>query len=131
MAHDKYTIEQVEEALKETLGAITLAAERLGASYNTVARYVAKSPTLQALISHYRERRIDNAELALEKAIGNGEPWAVALTLKTLGRNRGYVERVEQEVSGEIKTNLTPEQIAQKVAGLIALAQKRKNENDV
>jgi hypothetical protein len=27
-----------------------------------------------------------------------GEPWAVALTLKTLGKQRGYVER--QEVTG-------------------------------
>ena len=28
----------------------------------------------------------------------NGEPWAVAMVLKTIGKHRGYVER--QEVTG-------------------------------
>jgi hypothetical protein len=28
-------------------------------------------------------------------AILNGEPWAIALALKTLGKSRGYVERAE------------------------------------
>jgi hypothetical protein len=28
----------------------------------------------------------------------NGEPWAVAMVLKTIGKSRGYVER--QEVTG-------------------------------
>ena len=94
-AYRKYTNAEVEAALRQTLGAITLAAEQLGASHNTVSRYVERSPKLQALISHYRERRVDKAELKLEQAISNGEPWAIALTLRTLGRNRGYVERQE------------------------------------
>ena len=28
----------------------------------------------------------------------NGEPWAIQMTLKTIGKSRGYVER--QEVTG-------------------------------
>lgn len=94
-APKKYTVAQIEEALRQTMGAITLAAERLGASYNTVRRYVDRSPNLQKLIEHYRERRVDKAELKLEQALTNGEPWAISLVLKTLGRNRGYVERKE------------------------------------
>lgn len=102
-APEKYTVAQIEAELKKTLGAISLTAENMGASYNTIQRYVDKSPKLQNLIAHYRERKVDKAELALEKAIGNGEPWAVSLTLKTLGKHRGYVERVEQDLNPDGK----------------------------
>lgn len=91
----KYKISQIEEALHATHGAITLAADLLGSSYNTIRAYVDRSPTLQDILAHYREGRVDKAELKLEQAIQNGEPWAISLTLRTLGRNRGYVERQE------------------------------------
>lgn len=42
----------------------------------------------------------DNAESALNRAVINGEAWAVCFTLKTQAKDRGYVERVQQEVSG-------------------------------
>lgn len=38
---------------------------------------------------------VDKSELALESAIGAKEAWAVCFTLKTLGKDRGYVERTE------------------------------------
>lgn len=115
-APQKYTIAEIEAALRKTLGAITLASEQLGASYNTIKRYVDKSPTLQSLIAHYRERRVDKAELKLEEAIGNGEPWAIALTLKTLGKKRGYVERIEQDLNPDnkpviIKVGIDPDKL--------------------
>lgn len=104
-APEKLTIKQIEAELKITHGAITLAAENLGVVYNTVRRYVDKSPTLQDLIIHYREMKVDKAELKLEQAIQNGEPWAIALTVKTLGKRRGYIER--QEITGKDGDALT------------------------
>lgn len=98
----KYTVAQIEKELHETHGAITLAAENLGAAYNTVRRYVNRSPTLQKLIEHYKERKVDRAELKLEQAIEDGQPWAISLVLKTLGKDRGYVGRLEQQVSGNV-----------------------------
>jgi len=38
---------------------------------------------------------LDATEEKLVAAIDNGEPWAIALVLKTLGKERGYVERQE------------------------------------
>ena len=38
--------------------------------------------------------------MSLRRAIVGGEGWAVALTLKTLGKDDGYVERVQNEVTG-------------------------------
>ena len=42
-----------------------------------------------------REELVDIAEIRLRVAINNGEPWAIALVLKTMGKNRGYTERHE------------------------------------
>lgn len=106
-APEKYTVPQMEAALRQTRGLLTLAAERLGASYNTVKRYVDRSPTLQAVVEESRERRVDMAELKLDEMIKNGEPWAVQMTLRTLGRSRGYVERQEHEVTGKDGKDLT------------------------
>lgn len=97
-APKKYTVDQIEVELRKVHGAITLAAENMGASHNTIRRYIERSAHLRQVLAHYRERKVDTAELKLEAAISNGEPWAIALTLKTLGRNRGYVER--QELTG-------------------------------
>jgi hypothetical protein len=43
---------------------------------------------------------IDAGESALYRATLNGEAWAVQFLLKTLGKSRGYVERVEQRSGG-------------------------------
>ena len=92
---EKYTVDQMALALRNTLGCPYIAAERLGCTYNTVKRYVDKSPKLQRLIAHYRQRRADKAELKLEQALDRGEPWAILFVLRTQGRDRGYVERTE------------------------------------
>jgi len=42
----------------------------------------------------------DNAESALNRAVINGEAWAVCFTLKTQGKDRGYIERTQQEITG-------------------------------
>jgi len=93
------TVEACADALRERRGHITLAADKLGVKYETLRKRVDRSPTLQAIISEFQTRRVDNAELALDAAVLRGEPWAVALVLKTLGKGRGYVER--QEVTGK------------------------------
>ena len=48
---------------------------------------------------------VDLAEQKLWESIQHGEPWGITLCLKTLGKDRGYVER--QEVSGQAGTPLT------------------------
>lgn len=91
----KYTVDQMALALRDTLGCPYIAADRVGCSYNTIKRYIDNSPKLQRIIAHYRQRRVDKAELKLEQAIDRGEPWAISMALRTLGRDRGYAERTE------------------------------------
>ena len=93
----KLTVEQCAAALHETAGTMAVAAELLGVNYKTVKRKVDTSERLQSIVAGYRERRVDKAELKLEEAIQNGEAWAIALTVKTLGKSRGYSTGVTVE----------------------------------
>lgn len=99
---DRYTAADIITALRETKGLVSYAAQRLGCSVQTVYNYIERYPTVQAAVNEQREGIIDLAEGKLFAAISRGEPWAVAMMLKTLGKKRGYVERTEQEHLGKI-----------------------------
>jgi len=90
----------IEAALMETFGNVALSARRLGVSREYLSRTITKTPALKMILNSAREERVDHAESALSRAVINGEAWAVCFTLKTLGKSRGYVERVQQEISG-------------------------------
>ena len=92
---ERYTAEQVIAALEGTKGMVTLAARKLGCHPATVRNYIARHPTVAQAHKEQREGFLDMAELALQKAVQNGEGWAVAFALKTIGRSRGYVEKIE------------------------------------
>ena len=98
MATDKYTTEQVIDALRKTRGLISLAATALGCEPQTVRSYVKRYPTVATALREERERMTDIAEASLYQQIKDGQGWAVCFYLKTIGKERGYVER--QEVSG-------------------------------
>lgn len=72
------------------------AARALKCSSRTVYRYIDNHPTLKATMSEERGRMIDVAEAALFTEIQNGNITAIIFTLKTVGKDRGYVERLEQ-----------------------------------
>ena len=96
----KLNKKKVEEALRETHGNFQLAGRKLNCTRQAIHRYVDKYPDLQVIVQEERDAVIDVAESALQRAVLNGEPWAIALTLKTIGKKRGYVEKTEQEYSG-------------------------------
>jgi hypothetical protein len=120
----RYTVEKVIEALKATKGRVYLAARRLRCDPNTVINYKNRYPQIAQACAEQEEERLDIAESALDKAVANGESWAVCFTLKCKGKHRGYVEktviahggdaespaiRTETTVDGEVKIigNLT------------------------
>jgi len=94
----KFTTDQIIEALRQTHGLISKAAEKLGCSPRTIYDRKRGSEAIQQAIDECRDEIIDHAELALRSAVLDRQPWAVALVLRTIGRKRGYVER--QEISG-------------------------------
>lgn len=92
---ERYTAERVIAALVKTKGMITLAARELNCSGETIRNYAKRYPSVATALHEERERMTDVAELALYKAIQDGEGWAISLYLKTQGKGRGYVERHE------------------------------------
>ena len=99
--HEKYTAAQVIQAVRETKGMLTVAAKRIGCHPETIYRYVREYPTVAAAVKEARESVTDMAELALYKAIQDGEGWAVCFYLKTQGKGRGYIEK--QQIEHSIK----------------------------
>ena len=86
------------EALKKTNGLVSLAAKNLGCAPKTIYHRAHEVQAVQQAIDDCREELVDIAELALRSCLTKQEPWAVALTLRTIGRHKGYVER--QEITG-------------------------------
>lgn len=91
----KYTDEQIKAALRETQGAPYLAADRLGCEPDTIYQRAKKNPAIWKLIYKLRGKMVDTAELQLLAAVQRGDPWAIQFALRTLGKDRGYVERTE------------------------------------
>jgi hypothetical protein len=91
----QFTERQVKEALESCRGLTSLAARRLGCTHQTVLNYMARYPDVQAVAERQRNLMTDIAELKYWAAIRRGEPWAIAMQLKTEGRERGYGDTVD------------------------------------
>ena len=80
---------------------VYLAAKELGCEAQTIYNYRDRYPAVRAEMEQQDGEVDDAAEMVLYKAIMAGEPWAVQFRLRTKGKGRGYVERVQNEVSGQ------------------------------
>ena len=99
MATQRFTPQQVADALNETRGMVFLAAKKLGCSDVTIYNYAKRYKAVGDALRQQRGQFVDMAELKLWNAVNEGEAWAVQFALRTLGKERGYVER--QEVTGK------------------------------
>jgi hypothetical protein len=116
MNKQRYTAKQVANALIETKGMLFIAAERLGCDPETIRNYCRRYPSVQAARDAQRGAMVDLAELKLWQSIQNGEPWGITLCLKTLGKDRGYVEQQKLAL-----TDPSGEQSWEPTIGLAAL----------
>jgi len=91
----KFTCEEVIEALRETKGMVYLAARRLGCVHQTVYNYIKRYPTVKTAWDAESGVMGDTTELKLYQAIMKDESWAIAFYLRTKGKDRGYSERTE------------------------------------
>ncbi|HJZ57162.1 MAG TPA: hypothetical protein VKE74_19485 [Gemmataceae bacterium] len=90
------------DAIPRFRGNLAAVARSFGVTRTAVWKFVQRYPELQEVAHDARETRLDNAESSLDRAILAGEPWAIQMVLKTLGKDRGYVERTEQHHSGSV-----------------------------
>jgi len=98
----KISDEEIEEKLYKCLGNISMTARTVDMSRQWLKERIDRSPRLTFVLKDAREAIIDIAEIKLVSAIESGEPWAVAMVLKTIGKSRGYSEKIEQEITGSV-----------------------------
>jgi hypothetical protein len=107
---ERYTAQEVVEAIRGTGrwkesgasgGLISLVADRLGCNRRTVYRYRNKYASVREALDEERERTLDFTEGELIHMIRDrshpGHTTAVLFYLKTIGKGRGYVERMQVE----------------------------------
>ena len=93
----RFTNDQVADALRTTAGLRSAAASLLECSPSTVKRYIDRSETLTRIEAEIVERNLDLAESGLLDAINKGNLTAIMFYLKTKGKHRGYAERHQIE----------------------------------
>lgn len=83
------------EALTRSKGLLTVAADMLGVTKQAVSLMIEKHPEVKKARDDAAERVIDFAENRLYDQIADGNTVATIFFLKTKGRQRGYVEKLE------------------------------------
>jgi hypothetical protein len=73
-----------------------------------VWNYIERYEAVRAVYEEARGRRVDVAELKLDQAVNNGEPWAITLTLTTLGKDRGYHPKIQHDHDHSVKVVRLP-----------------------
>ena len=94
----KLNAKDVEAQLLAHKGNMASVGRALGVKRHTVFGFIRRRPELRKIVEQCRETRIDEAESALDAAVQRGEGWAISLTLKTIGKSRGYYEKTEVDV---------------------------------
>ncbi len=92
---ERYTVQQVINAIPGTGGIMELVAQKLGCDRVTVWRYAQRYVSIRDALTQADESVTDLAEAKAIKLI-NAEYWpAIVHRLSTKGKNRGYTERHE------------------------------------
>lgn len=92
----KFTVDMVEPLIDQYKGNIAAIARHLGCNRGTVWNRIQESANLQKALKNARETMLDNAESQLYNKVLAGDVVSLIYFLKTQGKSRGYIERVEQ-----------------------------------
>ena len=96
------TKEMLSNAIKGSYGILTAVANKLHCERNTVYTWLEKYPELKHQLEDERQKIIDLAEVKLVGKVNEGSESMIALVVKTLGKDRGYVEKQEIQYSEKI-----------------------------
>lgn len=94
---------KLAEMLRKSNGNISHAARTMGISRFAIHSHLKANPELQQILDDARQTMLDEAENALLSAVREKQGWAVCFTLKTIGQERGYIERADQSHSGSVE----------------------------
>lgn len=95
-------------ALETSLGVVSTACDSVGLSRQTHYEWMKSDPDYRASVESVNEQTLDFAESHLHQLIGAGNVTAIIFYLKTKGKTRGYVERIEADVHQKDLTPIPP-----------------------
>ena len=87
------------EALEKSLGIVTTACKIAGLGRTTFYEWYKTDQEFREATDELKDVALDFAESQLHKQISDNSTAATIFYLKTKGKNRGYVERQEIEVT--------------------------------
>lgn len=90
------------EALEKTLGIVTQACKIVGINRWTYYEYLKKDEEFKKKVDELSDVALDFVESNLHKNIEKGKEASIIFYMKTKGKHRGYVEKIETEHSGEL-----------------------------
>lgn len=93
----RLTLADIAYALDKFDGSLHHASIFLGCTRHQLKIRIEDAPSLRRLREEIRERKIDIAEYKNSQLVKDGYFPAIALTLKTLGKDRGYTEKSTTE----------------------------------
>tara|TARA_R110000764_G_scaffold89383_3_gene170868 strand:- start:746 stop:1108 length:363 start_codon:yes stop_codon:yes gene_type:complete len=87
----------VIQALEKSLGVVTTACMKVGIGRTQFYEWLKTDVKFAQDVDDIQNIAIDFAESQLYKQIGNGNTVATIFYLKTKGKHRGYMERIQTE----------------------------------
>lgn len=98
------------EALEKSMGVVTPACKSVGIARSTYYEWYNNDADFKVKVNDLQEVALDFAESKLYQLISEGDKTCVIFHLKTKGKNRGYVERSEIDMSSDdrIQIEITP-----------------------
>ena len=94
-------------ALRKSLGNVTVACKSVKLGRETHFRWLRTDKNYKEFIDKLPEEEIDFYEHALIKKIKSGDTTSIIFALKCKGKNRGWVDRREISLTGNINSNIT------------------------
>ena len=94
----KKKLKNICEVYKQNLGNVSVTCQKCNISRRTFYNYKNKYDDFAEELEATDELNIDFAESMLLKKIREGAESSIHFYLRTKGKSRGYVEKVEQEV---------------------------------
>ena len=98
---------EIIKSLEKSLGVVTSACKQVGISRVTFYEWYKNDIEFKEQVDDIQDIALDFAESQLHKQIQEGNTTATIFYLKTKGKNRGYIERIEQYTT--ITDNQLPE----------------------
>jgi hypothetical protein len=96
------------EALESSLGVVSTASETAGISRQTHYDWMKSDPDYRQSVEALENIALDFAETQLHQLIKAGNVVATIFYLKTKGKKRGYIERMEAEIASHGLQSIAP-----------------------